>query len=196
MSETHYDDEPYNPWLGRLRLAATALFIIALLALARPNLIGVCIGAVIVALGESVRFWAAGHLFKTHELITSGPYRYTRNPLYLGRLLIFTGFCIMAAFPYYSNLVVLVLGWIFFFAYYMRRKERVEPARLRRYHGEAYDRYYEAVPALFPTIKPYADPSGGRWMAERMVRNREYLMVIGLTLATLFLAWRALGHGW
>ena len=196
MSETHYDDEPYNPLLGRLRLAATALFVIALLALASPNLIGVCIGAVIVAMGEAVRFWAAGHLFKTHQLITSGPYRYTRNPLYLGRLLIFTGFCIMAVFPYYSNLVVLVLGWIYFFAVYLRRKERVEPARLQRYHGEAYDRYYQAVPALFPTLRPYADPSSGRWQVDRMLRNREYMMVIGLTLATLFLAWRALGHGW
>jgi protein-S-isoprenylcysteine O-methyltransferase Ste14 len=196
MTETHYEEQPYNRLLGRIRLIATALFVIALLLVARPNLTGVIIGAVIVAMGEAVRFWAAGHLFKTHELITSGPYRYTRNPLYLGRLLIFTGFCVITALPFHINLVVMVLGWIFFFAYYMRRKERIEPARLKRYHGEAYERYYEAVPALFPTLKPYADASDGKWMSERMVRNREYLMVIGLTVAILFLLWRALGYGW
>jgi protein-S-isoprenylcysteine O-methyltransferase Ste14 len=196
MTETHYEEQPYNRLLGRIRLIATALFVIALLLVARPDLITVIIGGVIVAMGEAVRFWAAGHLYKTHKLITSGPYRYTRNPLYLGRLLIFTGFCVMTTLPFYSNLVVMVLGWVYFFAFYMRRKERVEPARLKRYHGEAYERYYQAVPALLPTFKPYTDASDGRWMTERMLRNREYLMVIGLTVAFLLLLWRALGPGW
>jgi protein-S-isoprenylcysteine O-methyltransferase Ste14 len=157
----------------------------------KPTPASVSFGAILVFLGEAVRFWAAGHLYKTVELITSGPYRYTRNPLYLGRFLIFTGICIMARFPHSLHLVALVLGWAVFFGYYMRRKERVEPERLRRTHGEAYERYYQAVPALFPTLKPYGQASSAGWSSDRMLRNREHWMVAGLTVLIVAMLWRA-----
>jgi protein-S-isoprenylcysteine O-methyltransferase Ste14 len=140
---------------------------------------------------QSWRFWAAGHLRKTIELITSGPYRYTRNPLYLGRLLIFTGVCIMALLPYAINWIVLVLGYAIFFGYYLRRKERVEPARLRQTHGEPYERYFKAVPALFPTLKPYPEGASIGWSSDRMLRNREHWMVIGLSVISAFMLWRS-----
>ena len=175
----------------RLRLISLYALLAFLLAFARPTVTSVAAGVGIVALGEAVRFWAAGHLFKTQELITSGPYRFTRNPLYLGRLLIFTGLTFMANLPYYGSALVLAVGWALFFGHYMQRKERVEPARLRALHGAAYDRYFGAVPALFPTLRPYPDPSDGRWSSQRMARNKEYWMVVGLALAIAFLAWRA-----
>ncbi len=152
----------------------------------------VATGAVFVALGEAVRFWSAGHLRKTVELVTGGPYRYTRNPLYLGRLLIFTGFAIMVRLPYGGSWIALGIGWTIFFGYYLPRKERVEPARLSATHGEAFDRYFRAVPALFPAWKPYPDAIDRRWDFRRMRRNREHWMVVGLLLVTLFLLWRAL----
>ena len=158
---------------------------------APPNPVEVTIGFVIAALGEAIRFWAAGHLLKTKELITSGPYRYTRNPLYLGRLLILTGLCVMARLPYFANWILLAVGYAIFFFYYMPRKERVEPARLRAVHGEAYDRYFKAVPALLPTVKPYASASNLGWSSDRMIRNREVWMVAGLVAITLFLLWRS-----
>ena len=145
----------------------------------------------IAAAGEAVRFWAAGHLLKTKELITSGPYRYTRNPLYLGRLLILTGLCVMCRLPYFANLVALAIGYAVFFLYYLPRKERVEPARLRAVHGETYDRYFRAVPALVPTLKPYAAASNLGWSSDRMFRNREVWMVAGIIAVTLFLLWRS-----
>jgi len=196
MSDAPYTEGPYSQILARLRLLATAAFIVVLLALARPTVWSVACGLVFMVAGESVRFWAAGHLYKTRELITSGPYRFTRNPLYLGRLLIFTGLAVMALLPYGLNWAILALGWPFFFLVYLRRKERVEPARLRRFHGEAYERYFEAVPALFPALRPYdGEGTRGSWKVQRMLRNREYLMVLGLTLATGFLLWRALSLG-
>jgi protein-S-isoprenylcysteine O-methyltransferase Ste14 len=192
MSENIYQAGSYNRLLGRLRGAAVFILVSGLLALARPTLPWAIAGTVLVALGEAVRFWASGHLLKTTELITSGPYRYSRNPLYLGRLLIFTGLCMAAALPAYANWVVLILGWAVFFGYYLRRKERVEPDRLRRFHGEAYERYFQAVPALFPTPRPYAGGNAGTWSAKRMLRNREQWMVVALTLISGFLCWRAL----
>jgi protein-S-isoprenylcysteine O-methyltransferase Ste14 len=174
----------YNRTLGILRLSGTFAFLVALVVFSRPRPAEVAIGFVVAAIGEAIRFWAAGHLLKTKELITSGPYRYTRNPLYLGRLLILTGVCIMCRLPYYLNFVMLGVGLAVFFLYYMPRKERVEPARLRDLHGDAYDRYFKAVPALFPTLKPYAHASSLGWSSDRMLRNREVWMLVALIVIT------------
>jgi protein-S-isoprenylcysteine O-methyltransferase Ste14 len=188
------ESKSYNRVLGTLRVVSVYVLVALLVWISRPTPLSVTVGFVFVALGEAIRFWAAGHLRKTVELITSGPYRYSRNPLYLGRLLIFTGVCVMAWVgreQFHANLLVLVLGWAVFFLYYFRRKERVEPARLREVHGEIYERYFRAVPALFPTLKPYPEGASVGWSSERMLRNREHWMVIGLALLTLLMLWRA-----
>lgn len=192
MTEQIYREGPYNRLLGLLRRLATFALVAVLLYLARPTLASVLLGTVVVALGEGVRLWAAGHLLKTTELVTGGPYRYTRNPLYLGRLLIFTGLCVAATLPWAANWLVLVVGWVVFFGYYLRRKERVEPERLRRFHGDAYERYFQAVPALFPALRPYAESADASWSAKRMLRNREQWMVMALLAVCLFLLWRSL----
>ncbi|MCZ7650163.1 MAG: isoprenylcysteine carboxylmethyltransferase family protein [Thermoanaerobaculia bacterium] len=185
----------YNRLLGNLRRAGLALGLVALVWFGRPEPWTFGIGLVLVILGETVRFWAAGHLLKTQELVTSGPYRHTRNPLYLGRLLILSGLCLMANLPRGGSWIALALGWAFFFGYYLPRKERVEPARLREVHGEAYERYRRAVPALFPQLRPYPEGGTNLWSAARMRRNREHLMVLGLALASLFWLWRMLAGG-
>jgi len=188
------ESKGYNRVLGTLRVASVFVLVALLAWFARPTPASVTVGFVLVALGEAIRFWAAGHLRKTVELITSGPYRYSRNPLYLGRLLIFTGVCVMAWMGperFHVNGIVLLVGWAVFFLYYFRRKERVEPARLREVHGETYERYFRAVPALFPTLRPYPEGASIGWSSERMLRNREHWMVVGLALLTLFMLWRA-----
>jgi len=181
----------YNRPLGVLRLVALYALLGAMIWKARPTGMGVAVGSLFVIAGEAVRFWAAGHLLKTAELVTSGPYRYTRNPLYLGRILIFTGLCVMAELPYHANWILLFLGYAIFFGYYLPRKERVEPARLQEVHGAAYEQYRRAVPALFPTLRPYHDPAASGWSSDRMLRNREHWMVLGLTAIVLFMLWRA-----
>ncbi len=159
----------YNRVLGVLRRAALFAAVAALLWLARPRPLDLAIGSVLLVPGEALRLWAAGHLIKTERLITSGPYRYTRNPLYLGRLLILTGLCVMARLPHGANWYVLAGSYAVFFGYYLPRKERVEPARLREAHGAAYERYRETVPALFPAFRPYAAGSRSPWkMGSRM----------------------------
>ncbi len=183
--------KPFGRAPGIARLVALWALVVALVALARPTPLGVTAGFAVAVLGEAIRVWASGHLLKTEELVTSGPYRFTRNPLYLGRLLIFTGLCVMARLPYGIHWAVLLIGYAIFFGYYLRRKERVEPARLRERHGEAFERYFRAVPALLPTWRPYPDPSSTGWSSDRMLRNREQWMVVSILLISLFLLWRA-----
>ena len=154
---------------GRLRVASVYVLVGALVVLSRPSPGSVSAGFAIAAVGEAIRVWAAGHLRKTVRLVTSGPYRYSRNPLYLGRLLIFTGVATMAWLPGGATFGVLAAGWVVFFAYYLPRKERVEPARLRAVHGEA----------------------DAGWSSERLLRNREHWMIVAVVLITLVLLARA-----
>jgi hypothetical protein len=99
----------------------------------------------------------------------------------------------MTRLPYQLNLVALLGAYGVFFLYYLPRKERVEPARLREAHGEAYERYHEAVPALFPSLQPYLSGSSAGWSSDRLLRNREHWMAAGLVVLTVILLARA--HG-
>ena len=178
-----------------MRIATVYVLATILVILAQPTPASVTVGFGFVALGEAIRFWAAGHLRKTIELITSGPYRYTRNPLYLGRLLVFTGLCVMTRLPFGLHWLTLLLGYAVFFGYYLPRKERVERAR-RAKRTAAADRaaIFRAVPALI--LDPPAVPQGAStgWSSERMLRNREPWMVAALVGISLLLLWVAYVH--
>ena len=180
--------------LGVARVVLAYIFVAAIFWFSRPTLQLIAIGAVFVAVGEACRFWAAGHLLKSKELAVSGPYRYTQNPLYLGRFLILTGFCIMAYFPlkaggrsFPANLILLFLAYAVFFLYYLPRKIRVEGSRLREIHGAAWEQYFRSVPILFPRPTPYGTNVRG-WTSERMRRNREHWMLAGVVVVTLLFA--------
>lgn len=166
--------------LGWNRLALVYAFAAALLVVSRPTLPLLAAGAALLAAGEGIRIWAAGHLVKSVRLITSGPYAYTQNPLYLGRLLILTGLGIAARGPAYVNLVALALGYAVFFLYYMPRKLRVEGGRLARLHGAGFEAYHHAVPILFPAMRRYPAASRERWSFRQAVRNQEPLVLAGL----------------
>src|SRR6476659_9833525 len=70
--------------LARLRVPLGFLFGACVFYFAHPTWRTLAAGAAIGLLGESIRLWAAGHLEKSREVTRSGPYRYTRHPLYLG----------------------------------------------------------------------------------------------------------------
>jgi len=178
--------------LGYFRLLLMYLLVGWLAWMSRPTRATFLLGLPLVVVGESIRFWAAGHLLKSKELVTSGPYTYMQNPLYLGRVLIYTGFCLMAWLPPYGwNLLVLAAGLAVFFRYYIPRKVRVEGARLAAHHGAAWEAYHRAMPILFPRLTPYPGAVAAPWRSERMRRNKEWAMALGVGLVTLFFAWKA-----
>jgi len=175
--------------LGWIRLAAVYAFIAALVTLSRPTPALLAAGAALALTGEAIRIWAAGHLTKSVRLVTSGPYAYTQNPLYLGRLLILTGLAIAARTPGYLNLIALALGYSVFFFYYIPRKLRVEGGRLALLHGAAFEEYHRSVPILVPRLRRHG---GGRegWSFDLMVANQEPLVLTGLVLVFAVLAWK------
>ena len=82
--------------LARKRVALG--FVTALVAViaARPSPTSLQLGFAVAVAGEALRVWAAGHLEKSREVTRSGPYRWTRHPLYAGSAVIALGVVIAA----------------------------------------------------------------------------------------------------
>lgn len=162
-------------WLQRWRVplgfACAGLFMV----LARPRLATLVAGALVSATGLAVRAWAAGHIRKNDVLATSGPYAYTRNPLYLGSFLLGLGFTIAAA----RWELALVFVGLFLGIYFPVM--RVEASTLTRLFGESYRRYAHEVPLYLPRLTPYRDQAtGNRFDARLYMRYREYRAGLGL----------------
>ncbi len=160
-----------------------ALFLI----FAKPRPLLLAIGGGIALVGLGLRAWAAGHIRKNSELATSGPYAYTRNPLYLGSFLLGVGFTVASGQP--------LLGLLFaalFLGIYLPVM-RVEAATLAELFGEDYTRYARAVPLLLPRLLPYRDEHsrGARFDASLYLRYREYQAALGLLIAWGLLALKA-----
>lgn len=166
--------------------------VLVLLWLSQPTPIGLAIGLALVSSGEGLRLWAAGHLVKNDELTVSGPYAHVRNPLYLGSLLVGSGFLVMGGIR--AALWLLPIAFLFYFLYYVPYKERIESARLERLYGEPYRLYRASVPALLPRPSPWRLPGAKpqRWSAARMRDNSENGTALAIALGALALLVRPL----
>jgi len=110
-------------------------------------------GVTLVAVGELLRLWAVRHIgtisrtrtsTRLGPLITSGPFRMVRNPLYLGNWLIWSGLVVA------SRLVwMLPVAWAVFALQY-GTMVLWEEARLRSMFGRQYDRYARDVSRWVP----------------------------------------------
>ncbi len=122
----------------------------------------ICLGALIIAAGAAVRTWATAYLkgevvhdmaLHSDQVVSDGPYRYLRNPLYLGCILLAVGIGVLARMP---NWIVLVAATTLF---YLRLILREEDA-LTRSQSESYLAFRRAAPRLIPSLKPRLPPSG------------------------------------
>jgi protein-S-isoprenylcysteine O-methyltransferase Ste14 len=142
-------------------------------ALARPTPRLIAVGLALALLGEVVRIWASGHIEKTRALATGGPYAHTRNPLYLGSLVMGLGVAAAAASPWAVGLVAL------YFAAFYPRVMREEAAFLRGKFQAEYEAWAAAVPLFLPRIRP-AGPRATRFEWSRVEGNREWRTALAL----------------
>ena len=171
-------------WRVRLGYALA----IVVLWFARPTPPSIVMGAFVGALGLSVRAYAAGYLRKQQVLTTSGPYAYTRNPLYFGSAILAAG----AAIAMRSWMSALILAAYFALVYSVVMEKEEE--ELRTQHGAAFEQYARSVPLFLPRLTP-ADvsvTSASAFSFEQYKKNREYRAAIGflLLLALLWEIWR------
>lgn len=170
-------------WRVPLGFLCGALFI----WFARPSFLTLSIGGGVALLGLALRAWSAGHIRKNAELATSGPYAYTRNPLYLGSFLLGVGFTIASGQP----LLAIPFAALFLGIYYPVM--RVEAADLAKLFGEDYQIYARAVPLFIPRLVPHRDVRtlGAKFDASLYLRYREYRAALGLLIAWGLLALKA-----
>jgi protein-S-isoprenylcysteine O-methyltransferase Ste14 len=147
---------------------------------ARPQMKWLLCGVAIAFFGLLLRGYAAGHLRKHKQLATSGPYAFTRNPLYLGSVLLATGFSV-ASHSWISTL--LLAAYLAVFYPVVIRREQGE---LEAMYGAAFVQYASQVPAFWPRISA-AMASTERFSWPLYRQNREYEAAIGLAVAMAIL---------
>lgn len=179
-------------WVQRWRVPLGFLCATLFLLLAEPRLKTLVTGGAIAAFGLLLRAWASGHIRKNDALATSGPYAFTRNPLYLGSFVLGLGFTVAAAGRAWQ---LLVLGSAFaalFLGIYLPVM-RVEAATLARLFGTEFEAYAREVPLLWPRLTPYrAGRAAGASFDPRLyLRYREYRAALGLLIGLCALALKA-----
>ena len=166
-------------WIQRWRVPLGFLCGAAFIFFAHPTPRALLIGASVSLLGLALRAWAAGHIRKNAQLATSGPYAFTRNPLYLGSFLLGLGFTIASG--------RLVLGLLFaalFLGIYLPVM-RVEASTMAELFGGEYETYRRAVPLFFPRLTRFRQDAGSimRFDGALYLRYREYRAALGLVIA-------------
>jgi len=155
----------------RIRVPVGFVFAAFYLWRARPSWACLAAGGAIVAIGVALRAYASGYLRKASELTTTGPYAYTRNPLYLGSLIIAAGFAVAG-----RSLWIALAMAVIFVAIYVPVMGFEE--QFLRSQFPDFDEYTQRVPRLLPRLSAAAGPRG-QYSLELYRKHREYNAALG-----------------
>lgn len=159
----------------RIRVPLGFAFAVLYFWLARPSWRSIEFSIILILPGLLIRALASGHVSKNEALATSGPYAYTRNPLYLGSLFIGLGFAV-ASRSWWVGAALIVM----FFAIYVP-VIRGEESFLREKFPE-FEEYAMTVPRMFPRLTPAIGASekpSNEFSFELYLKHREYNALIG-----------------
>ncbi len=151
-----------------LGFAFAALF----LWLAHPTLLSLAASFPLVAAGAALRAYASGYVNKNAELATTGPYAYTRNPLYLGSLVLSLGFMLAA-----RSWLLLACFLLLFATIYVPTILSEEQWLSGNF--ASFNAYRNAVPRLLPRLTPATLPGAGAFSSALYRKHREYNSVVG-----------------
>jgi protein-S-isoprenylcysteine O-methyltransferase Ste14 len=149
-------------------------------------------GLVLVVPGLWLRGYAAGYVKKNAELTRTGPYAYTRNPLYLGSMGIAFGVAI-AAGRWWLGILLAAMFLLIYVPTILSEETFL------RAHFADFDEYARRVPRLLPrlTAARFTDlhETGGQFSAERYLHHREYNAAMGAAAIYAALMLRMWLHG-
>jgi protein-S-isoprenylcysteine O-methyltransferase Ste14 len=174
---------PSSTWsriARRIRVPLGFVFAVVYMWLAKPTRESLVVGALILVPGLLLRGLASGHVQKDKQLTTSGPYAYTRNPLYLGSLIMAAGFAIAARNWW---IVAIMLGM---FAVIYIPVIAGEERYLRQTFPD-YDDYARHVPRMLPRLTRYGNQQSA-YSSARYWKHREYEASIGCVAVLAILA--------
>ena len=152
------------------------------------------LGLLMLLFGESIRIWAvsyAGGKTRTRKvgapaLCTSGPYAFTRNPLYLGNMFMYIGIALVAGAP---NIIFMISIIFSFFMIQYTLIVSLEEETLTNLFGEAYRNYKKNVPPIFPRITPWKNKAETKRtpILKTLKTEKRTLQNVFLILALIFL---------
>ena len=170
--------------LQRIRVPLGFIFAAVFFVFAEPTAATLITGGVMAIIGLLIRAWASGHIRKAKQLATSGPYAYTRNPLYIGSFIIGLGFTVAAGVWW----LALIFSALYIGIYLPVM--RVERDDVRSIFGDEYDEYQNNVPMLIPRLTPWRK-SIERFDFRLYLQYREYRAALGTAAALAVLAAKA-----
>jgi len=173
----------YADAVAKLRVPAGFVLVAVFAWFSRPTSHSLALGLPFGLLGLALRAWAAGCLAKNRQLSTSGPYAYTRNPLYLGTLVVAAGLVIASRNPGLGALFAAVFIFIYLPVI------QLEQQHLHNLFPE-YAEYAARVPALLPRLTPGPQRNSHPFQVRLYLTNKEYQAGAGLLAGMLFLLWR------
>jgi len=164
----------------RIRVPLGFIFPVFYVWQARPTKTSLVIGGLVLIPGLVLRGLASGHVQKDRQLTISGPYAYTRNPLYLGSLVLAAGFALAA--QSWRIVAIMLLMFALIYIPVIAGEERY----LRQAFPE-YEDYMRNVPRLFPRFSPYGGAQSA-YSSARYWKHREYQASIGCAVVLAILA--------
>ncbi len=168
MPEDNFKNRVYG-WRVRAGLIGVILVVI----LAKPDLPSLMGGLAVCILGLLLRAWASGHLRKQKELTISGPYMYTRNPLYLGNLII--GFGIVIASRSLWGFCIFMTYFLLFYPLVIQTEKR----RMKELFPGEYEEYRKKTPPFLPSLKPSSSGRKNRFSWRNFRENKEWRAILG-----------------
>jgi protein-S-isoprenylcysteine O-methyltransferase Ste14 len=156
------------------------VFAAIFLWLAKPTPKSMLIGSALIIPGLAIRALASGHVKKNEELTMTGPYAYTRNPLYLGSLILTVGFAISAR-SWWSGAGLVVI----FLAIYLPVIHGEEV--FLKEHFPEFSEYARHVPRLLPGIRSLGSRAG-TFSWDLYWKHREYNATLGAAALMVALA--------
>jgi len=175
--------KPYADRVAKLRVPGGFVLVAAFAWFSQPSAASLWYGVPISLLGLALRAWAAGHLAKNQQLTTSGPYRFLRNPLYIGTLLVAAGLVVASRSP----MLGLVFAAVFFLIYLP--VIQLEEQHLSNLFPD-FAGYASQVPALIPNGRTFTNPKPFRYGL--YLKNREYEALLGFLAGLCLLAAKAI----
>src|ERR671914_2787073 len=127
------DEKRMETWLAQWRVPLGFFCAGAVVYLARPTATSLALGGAVAVAGELIRVWAAGHLDKGREVTQSGPYRFTRHPLYVGSAIVALGAAVASA---HSGAADIIAAYM---ATNLDAAIRHEESNMRVAFGDNYD---------------------------------------------------------
>jgi protein-S-isoprenylcysteine O-methyltransferase Ste14 len=179
----HWFPKSYADRVARLRVHAGFAMVAAFAWFSHPDFTSLALGLPLSACGLALRAWAAGHLAKDRRLATSGPYSFTRNPLYLGTLITALGLAAAARSVGLALLFTALFALVYLPAIELEEQHLTEIL-------SGYAEFAARVPLLIPRWPTTLGPD--RFSTALYRKNREYQALLGWSIGAAWLVVRAL----